>query len=192
MRVIRLILASNSPRRRELLENAGFEFDVQPSEIEEFPLPGEAPEAYARRLAQDKALSVAASSAPGSIVLGADTVVAIDGEILEKPAGAPDAARMLRTLSGHTHRVITGICLVRAPENVLACTHETTAVTFRYLSEEEIESYVASGEPFDKAGGYAIQGLASRFVTRIEGCYFNVVGLPIPMVYEIVKSIPAK
>lgn len=190
MRVIRLILASNSPRRRELLENAGFEFDVQPSEIEEFPLPGEAPEAYARRLAQDKALSVAASSAPGSIVLGADTVVAIDGEILEKPAGAPDAARMLRTLSGHTHRVITGICLVRAPENVLACTHETTAVTFRYLSEEEIESYVASGEPFDKAGGYAIQGLASRFVTRIEGCYFNVVGLPIPMVYEIVKSIP--
>jgi len=192
VRVIRLILASNSPRRRELLENAGFEFDVQPSEIEEFPLPGEAPEAYARRLAQDKALSVAASSAPGSIVLGADTVVAIDGEILEKPAGAPDAARMLRTLSGHTHRVITGICLVRAPENVLACTHETTAVTFRYLSEEEIESYVASGEPFDKAGGYAIQGLASRFVTRIEGCYFNVVGLPIPMVYEIVKSIPAK
>ena len=192
MRVIRLILASNSPRRRELLENAGFEFDVQPSEIEEFPLPGEAPEEYARRLAQDKALSVAARSAPGSIVLGADTVVAIDGEILEKPAGAPDAARMLRTLSGHTHRVITGICLVRAPENVLACTHETTAVTFRYLSEEEIESYVASGEPFDKAGGYAIQGLASRFVTRIEGCYFNVVGLPIPMVYEIVKSIPAK
>jgi septum formation protein len=188
--VIRLILASNSPRRRELLQNAGFKFDVRPGGIEEVRLPGEPAEDFARRLARDKALDVARQSEAGSFVLGADTVVAINGEILEKPADAADAARMLRTLSGHTHRVITGVCLVRAPEGVLAWTHETTSVTFRALTDEEIESYVASGEPFDKAGGYAIQGLASRFIPRIEGCYFNVVGLPIPLVYEMVKSIP--
>ena len=172
-----------------MLQNAGFEFDVRPSDLEEIRLPGETPEDYARRLARDKALAIASVSSPGSMVLGADTVVAIDGEILEKPVDDADASRMLRTLSGHTHRVVTGVCLVRAPESVLALTHETTAVTFRNLSEEEIQWYVASGEPFDKAGGYAIQGLASRFVTRIEGCYFNVVGLPIPLVYEIVKSV---
>jgi nucleoside triphosphate pyrophosphatase len=187
--VIRLILASNSPRRRELLQNAGFQFDVRPSGIEENRLPNEPPEEFARRLARDKALDVARQSSPGNFVLGADTVVAVNGEILEKPLDAADAARMLRTLSGRTHRVITGVCLVRAPEAVLAWTHETTSVTFRDLSEEEIEGYVESGEPFDKAGGYAIQGLASRFAPRIEGCYFNVVGLPIPLVYKIVQAI---
>jgi septum formation protein len=192
MLVNRLILASNSPRRRELLQNAGFEFDVQPSEIEENRLPDESPEEFARRLAREKALDVASHSDAGKLVLGADTVVAINGEILEKPVDAADASRMLRTLSGHTHRVITGVCLIRAPETLLAWTHETTSVTFRNLTDEEIDSYVASGEPFDKAGGYAIQGLASRFVTRIEGCYFNVVGLPIPLVYEIVKSLAEK
>jgi septum formation protein len=189
MRVVRLILASNSPRRRELLKNAGFEFDVQPSGIEETRLPAESPEDFALRLARDKALDVASRSAAGSMVLGADTVVAINGEILEKPVDAADAARMLRTLSGRTHRVITGICLVRAPDSILAWTHETTSVTFRDLSEEEIEDYVRSSEPFDKAGGYAIQGLASKFVPRIEGCYFNVVGLPVPRVYEILKTV---
>jgi nucleoside triphosphate pyrophosphatase len=188
--VIRLILASNSPRRRELLQNAGFEFEVQPSEIEEIRLPGESPEEFARRLAREKALDVASRSNPGNVVLGADTVVAINGEILEKPIDASDASRMLRILSGNTHRVITGICLIRAPATVLASSQETTSVTFRTLTEDEIERYVESGEPFDKAGGYAIQGLASRFVTRIEGCYFNVVGLPIPLVYENVKAIP--
>lgn len=187
--MIRLILASNSPRRRELLQNAGFDFDVRPSGIEENRRPGEPAEDFARRLARDKALDVARQSEAGSIVLGADTVVAINGEILEKPAGAADAARMLRTLSGHTHRVVTGVCLVRAPEAVLAWTQATTLVTFRNLTAEEIDSYVESGEPFDKAGGYAIQGLASRFIPRIEGCYFNVVGLPIPLVYEMLKSI---
>lgn len=190
--MFRLILASNSPRRRELLRNAGFQFDVRPSGIEENRLPGESPEDFARRLARDKARDVARKSAPGSLVLGADTVVAINGEILEKPVDAADAARMLRMLSGQTHRVITGVCLVRVPEAVLAWTHETTLVTFRNLTEEEIGSYIESGEPFDKAGGYAIQGLASRFVPRIEGCYFNVVGLPIPLVYEILRSIGLK
>ena len=190
--MIPLILASNSPRRRELLQNAGFQFDVRSSGIEETRLPNELPEDFARRLARDKALDVARQSSPGSLVLGADTVVAINGEILEKPVDAADAARMLRTLSGHTHRVITGVCLVRAPEAILAWTHETTAVTFKNLSEEEIGSYVESGEPFDKAGGYAIQGLASRFVPRIEGCYFNVVGLPIPLVYNILTSVALK
>ncbi|HEV2215728.1 MAG TPA: Maf family protein [Terracidiphilus sp.] len=190
--MIRLILASNSPRRRELLRNAGFEFDVRPSGIEESRLPDESPEDFTRRLARDKALDVARQSEAGSLVLGADTVVAVDGQILEKPVDAVDAARMLRTLSGRTHRVITAVCLIRAPERVLAWRHETTAVTFRKLTNEEIENYVASGEPFDKAGGYAIQGLASRFVPRVEGCYFNVVGLPVPLVYEIVKSIAIK
>jgi nucleoside triphosphate pyrophosphatase len=189
MPVIRLILASNSPRRRELLQNAGFQFDVRPSGIEETRLPNESPEDFARRLARDKALDVARRSSPASLVLGADTVVAINGEILEKPVDTADATRMLRTLSGRTHRVITGVCLVRAPEGVLAWTHETTLVTFRNLADEEIGGYVESAEPFDKAGGYAIQGLASRFVTRIEGCYFNVVGLPVPLVYEIIKAI---
>jgi nucleoside triphosphate pyrophosphatase len=190
--VDRLILASNSPRRRELLQNAGFEFDVRPGGIEEIRLPGEPPEEFARRLARDKALDVAARSSPSSLVLGADTVVAINGEILEKPVDAADAARMLHTLSGRTHRVITGVCIVRAPATVLAWTHETTSVAFRNLTDDEIEDYIASGEPFDKAGGYAIQGLASRFVPRIEGCYFNVVGLPIPRVYEILKDIRLK
>lgn len=190
--VMRLILASNSPRRRELLQNAGFDFEVRPSGIEETRLPDESPEDFARRLARDKSLEVARQSEAGSLVLGADTVVAVNGEILEKPVDAADAARMLRTLSGRAHRVITAVCLIRAPENILAWRHETTSVTFGNLTYEEIETYVASGEPFDKAGGYAIQGLASRFVPRIDGCYFNVVGLPIPLLYEIMRSVAAE
>ncbi|HEV2245469.1 MAG TPA: nucleoside triphosphate pyrophosphatase, partial [Terriglobia bacterium] len=129
--MIRLILASNSPRRRELLRNAGFEFDVRPSGIEESRLPDESPEDFTRRLARDKALDVARQSEAASLVLGADTVVAVDGEILEKPVDAVDAARMLRTLSGRTHRVITAVCLILAPGRVLAWRHETTSVTFR-------------------------------------------------------------
>jgi septum formation protein len=121
------------------------------------------------------------------LVLGADTVVVIDGEMLGKPSGLDDAARMLRLLSGRTHQVHTGICLVQAPSQIEALQHETTFVTFRKLDEEEIRSYVESGEPFGKAGGYAIQGLASKFVTRISGCYFNVVGLPVALVYEALK-----
>jgi septum formation protein len=190
---MRLILASASPRRRELLRHAGFDFEVRSSTVEEIVLPGEAAEEFARRAARDKAVIVAASAPPDSLVLGADTVVVAGHAILGKPADAEDATRMLRLLSGATHRVITGVCLVRAPDRVEALAHETTLVTFRSLSEEEIASYVASGEPFDKAGAYGIQGLASKFVTRIEGCYFNVVGLPVALVYDLLKPfIPLK
>jgi len=186
---MRLILASRSPRRRELLRGAGFDFDVRPSTVEETASPGETPEEFARRAAREKALEVAASAPPESLVLGADTVVVADGEILGKPANAPDAARMLRLLSGVTHRVITGVCIVRAPDRVEALAHETTFVTFRSLDNDELQDYLAGGEPFDKAGAYGIQGLASKFVTRVEGCYFNVVGLPVALVCDLLEPL---
>ena len=184
---MKLVLASSSPRRQELLERAGFEFEVRPSGAEEVRRSGENAEDFACRVAREKSLDVAASSPRGSLVLGADTVVVIDGLILGKPSDRDDAARMLRVLSGATHRVVTGVCLVRAPGEILAVAHETTMVRFRDLEEAEIRDYVASGEPVDKAGAYAIQGLASRFVTRIEGCYFNVVGLPVSLIYGMLK-----
>ena len=188
---MKLLLASNSPRRRELLRNAGFDFEVIPSGVDEGePISGELPEAYARRVARDKALDVAARSSSGSLVLGADTIVKVGDLILGKPSGPFDAARMLRLLSGQTHEVITAICLVRAPDQIVALKHEGTFVAFRELSEDEIRAYVASREPFDKAGAYAIQGLASKFVTHISGCYFNVVGLPVALLYEILKTVP--
>ncbi len=187
---MRLILASGSPRRKELLRSAGFDFEVCPSGVEEgAPQSGESPEQFARRAASAKALRVAAISPPGSLVLGADTVVTIHGLILGKPNGPYDATRMLRLLSGQTHAVITGICLVRAPDSIEALNHEITYVTFNDLSDDEIRSYVASPEPFDKAGAYAIQGLASRFVTRISGCYFNVVGLPLSLLNDLLKAV---
>jgi septum formation protein len=186
---MKLILASHSPRRKELLRNAGFDFEVCPSGIDEGqPGSGELPEEFARRNARAKALRVAASCPPGSLVLGADTVVAIHGLVLGKPHGPYDATRMLRLLSGQTHQVITGICLVRAPGEIAALAHETTFVTFGELSDEEIRGYVASHEPYDKAGAYAIQGLASRFVTHISGCYSNVVGLPLSLLRDILKA----
>jgi len=185
---MRLLLASASPRRRELLRHAGFDFEVRPSDIVEQMKRGERPEEFARRAAREKAMSVAASSPAGSFVLGADTVVVVEGETLGKPADLDDATRMLRLLSGRTHQVHSGICLVRAPDEIVALTHETTLVTFQELDEEEIRSYVESGEPLDKAGAYAVQGLASKFVTRISGCYSNVVGLPVARVYEILKN----
>ena len=123
------------------------------------------------------------------MVLGADTIVVQGREILGKPSGAEDAARMLRRLSGKTHRVVTGVCLVRAPRRVVDERHETTRVSFRRLSESEVRRYVESREPLDKAGAYGIQGRASKFVKRIEGCYFNVVGLPVPLVYKMLKSL---
>ncbi|MGH9326490.1 MAG: Maf family protein [Terriglobia bacterium] len=184
-----LVLASRSPRRRELLKSAGIEFTVQPSEVDETRLPGEAAEEYVRRIAREKALRVARFAASGTLVLGADTTVVAAGQVLEKPRDAEDAKRMLRLLSGGTHHVLTAFCFVRAPEKLEALRHESTTVDFLPLTEEEIEQYVASGEPLDKAGAYAIQGLASRFVTRIEGCFSNVVGLPISRVYEVLNSL---
>lgn len=179
-----LILASRSPRRQELLQRAGIPFQVRPADVDERWLPGETPEEHVERLARTKARAVAAE--PEQVVLGADTVVVVDGEILGKPTDADDAARMLRRLAGRAHRVLTGVCLKRGAQEVT--TWESTWVHFVPLSEEEIRDYVASGEPMDKAGAYAIQGLASKFVERIEGCYFNVVGLPVARVYRALKS----
>jgi septum formation protein len=187
---LKLILASHSPRRSELLRNAGFNFEVCPSDVNEGePGEGEPPEEFARRLARAKALRVAAASPAGRLVLGADTVVTVDGLILGKPNGPFDATRMLKILSAQTHRVITALCLVRAPDLIEALRHEITFVTFGELTEEEIRDYVASKEPFGKAGAYAIQGRASRFVQHISGCYFNVVGLPIPLLHEMLKPL---
>jgi len=175
-----LVLASQSPRRSEILRQAGIPFTVQVSPVDESPLPGEAPFDYVRRIAQRKA--AAAPSGDSEIVLGADTTVVVEGAILGKPADAGDARRMLELLSGRRHEVVTGICLKRGSTS--AVDHAVTAVWFAPLTAREIAEYVASGEPMDKAGAYAIQGIASRYIERIEGCYFNVVGLPVSMVYR--------
>jgi len=186
---MRLILASNSPRRRDLLRNAGIRFELRSSgPAESAPRAGERAAHYARRMAHAKALYVAERASPGRLVLGADTVVVIDGTVLGKPRGDRDALRMLRKLSGQTHKVITGICLVQAPGKVLALRHATTNVTFRKLSERELQAYVASKEPWGKAGAYGIQGRASLFVRRISGCYSNVVGLPLGLLAGVLKT----
>jgi septum formation protein len=211
-----LVLASASPRRRELLTQAGFSFRIHPAHISEEPHPGEDPIAYVTRLAREKAQAVfdeltaasatlqeAVSAVPQEAVsappqgkegqdgeplavLGADTTVILDNHILGKPADAADAARMLRLLSGRTHRVITGVALVTASSAEAAA--EVTAVSFLTLSDEEIAAYISTGEPMDKAGAYAIQGRAARWIPRIEGCYFNVVGLPIALVARLLES----
>ena len=184
-----LILASASPRRRELLTQAGFNFRVHPAHIPEDLLAGEDPIAYVTRLAREKAQAVydqLAAAEPRIAVLGADTTVTLDNHILGKPEDASDAARMLRLLSGRTHRVITGVSLVSAVGVETAA--EVTAVQFLTLSDAEIETYVATGEPMDKAGAYAIQGRAARWIPRIEGCYFNVVGLPIALVATLLEG----
>ena len=189
---VRFILASSSPRRRELLQLAGFEFDVVPSTAPEQEMPGEAAEVLVRRLAVAKASQVAASSPSGCLVLGADTAVVVGGEILGKPADAQDAARMLRRLSGRSHRVLTGVSVVEAPQRVRGVVHASTEVWFRNLDEAEICAYASSVEPMDKAGAYAIQGVASRFVTRIDGSYSNVVGLPVSLVDELLRAFAPK
>ncbi|MBZ5565639.1 MAG: Maf family protein [Acidobacteriia bacterium] len=190
---MRFILASNSPRRQELLRNAGFDFEVRSCPLPEpSPERGADPTQYAMAAGQSKALCIAAEAPPGTLVLAADTVVVLNGLILGKPVGPHDATQMLRLLSGKTHEVITGVCLARAPDTIETRVHEITFVTFRDLDDEEIRDYVKSREPYDKAGAYAIQGYASRFVTRISGCYFNVVGLPVALVAEILKSFTAE
>jgi septum formation protein len=190
-----LVLASASPRRRELLTQAGYSFAVHPAHIPEEPRADEDPIAYVTRLAREKAQHVyaeLAASAPDSarMVLGADTTVTLDGHILGKPEDAEDAARMLRLLSGRTHRVITGVALVSAAGVSVAA--EVTAVRFLSLTDREIADYIATGEPMDKAGAYAIQGRAARWIPRIEGCYFNVVGLPLAVVCTLLDEVSTK
>ena len=183
-----LVLASASPRRQELLRSAGIRFEVQPAHIPEDPLPGEAARDCAERLACAKALEVARQR-PHDCVLGADTVVVVDRQLLGKPSDAADAARMLRMLSGREHHVITGVCLVVSGKPSVAS--ETTLVTVNEITDREIADYVASGEPMDKAGAYAIQGIASRWIPRIEGDYSNVVGLPVALVYGVLRQAGA-
>ena len=181
----KLILASASPRRAELLRNAGIAFRVVVSNLEEAPEPGEEPQDYARRLARDKARAVARQF-PNEPVLAADTVVFTQHHLLEKPADAADAKRMLKVLSGRAHEVTTGVCLIaNGKEDVRS---ETTRVYFDELSDAEIAGYVATGEPMDKAGAYGIQGRASRFIGKIEGDYFNVVGLPVALVTSMLRA----
>ncbi len=188
----RLILASASPRRAEILRRAGFSFAVRPSRVDESIRPGESPARHVRRLAREKALACAARVSGPAIILGADTVVVLGRHILGKPASPRDARRMLRLLSGRTHRVLTGIALLRlAPHGrtrVLSAV-ESTRVTFAPLGAREIAAYVSSGEPRGKAGAYAIQGRAGKFVTRIDGCYFNVVGLPLARLCRLLQAL---
>lgn len=180
-----IILASQSPRRQEILARAGIPFEVRVTGVEELRRDGEDPLGHVRRLAAAKASAV--PEAGPRVVLGADTVVVAGGAMLEKPAGRRHAAEMLRTLSGRYHEVITGICLRSARKVIVDA--EVTRVRFVPLTDNEIDTYVATGEPMDKAGAYAIQGYASKFIDRIEGDYFNVVGLPVALVYKHLKDI---
>lgn len=179
-----LILASQSPRRQEILRQAGIVFAVRAPEVEESRRPGEGAAEYVRRLAREKAYAI--EDAGGNFVLAADTVVVVDDHVLEKPVSVEDAERMLRALSGQEHVVLTAVCVRQGSRdwNEIAATR----VQFVALSEEEARTYARSGEPMDKAGAYAIQGLASKFIDRIEGCYFNVVGLPVALVYRMLKQ----
>lgn len=182
----RIILASASPRRAELLRAAGIDFDVRPADIDEAILPGEAPSDYVSRLAEAKA-RVVHERENDRTVLAADTAVVVDGHILGKPIDEADAQRMLRSLAGRTHEVVTAVSLFH-PGGIVHTRVDNTTVEFAALSEADITWYVSSGEPMDKAGAYAVQGLASRFVTRIEGSYSNVVGLPIALVYQMLTT----
>jgi septum formation protein len=201
-----LVLASASPRRQDLLRNAGISFAVQPADVNETPLKGEAPRECAERLAREKALAVWRNRQHDA-VLGADTIVVVDETIMGKPVDAEDAARMLRMLSAREHRVITGVCLIKPVPSTpypvpsrtsstpdenrnenLRVGSETTLVTMSEISDKEILDYVATGEPMDKAGAYAIQGIGSRWIPRIEGDYSNVVGLPVALVYRMLRD----
>jgi len=182
----RLVLASASPRRAALLREAGWAFEVAPVDLDETLRPGETAQAYVERLAQAKA-AAAASKDPEAVVLGADTTVVVQGQVLGKPLDSADAARMLRLLSGRTHDVLTGICLRKGLRSLVHV--ESSRVRIAALSDAEIEWYIGTGEPFDKAGGYAVQGLASRFIEAVEGSYSNVVGLPVASVNSLLKQL---
>ena len=182
---MKLVLASRSPRRAELLRAAGIEFTVRSAEIDETPREGELPRDYVLRLAKEKARAVAANE--NEIVLAADTTVVLENEIMGKPIDAGDATRMLRALAGQKHAVLTGVFLRHGA--YVAGDVASTDVWMASMSDAEIAGYVASGEPMDKAGAYAIQGLASRFIDRIDGSYSNVVGLPIALVYRLLRNL---
>jgi septum formation protein len=187
----RLILASASPRRRELLAQVGLEFDVIPAHIDETRRPGEDPAVYVRRLALEKALAVHALN-PDCFVLGADTTVEVDGHALEKPVDRADAERILRALAGRVHYVHTGIALLSPQPSSKPAqrTHiETTSVTFSSIDEAALAHYLDSSEPYDKAGAYGIQGYAARWVPRIEGDYFNVMGLPLAATVRLLHEV---
>ncbi|MGB7730487.1 MAG: Maf family protein [Candidatus Acidiferrum sp.] len=176
---MKLILASASPRRAQILRDAGISFSVLSSAVDETPYCGETPQQMVERLANAKAELVSARAVGPAILIAADTAVVVDGQVLGKPSSTDDARRMLQLFSGRTHSVLTGVSLIRLPEMERRQFVETTLVTFAPLSRDEISRYLATEEPFDKAGAYAIQGHAGRYIPRIEGCYFNVVGLPL-------------
>jgi septum formation protein len=181
----KLILASTSPRRAEILRTVGWPFEACPVDIDEARHPHEEAAIYVERLATEKARSAAVSRVAGSTIIGADTVVVINAEILGKPRDEDDARRMLRELSGQWHQVLTGVALIKGTPSEIRVAHETTEVKFAAMSEDEIDWYVSSGEPLDKAGAYAIQGLGSRFIEGIRGDYFNIVGLPVRLLFTL-------
>ena len=189
---MKLILASTSPRRAEVLRDAGFKFEIRATQVDETERPGESAPAMVARLAEAKARAGAAQTNRDQdqyIVIGADTTVELDGEILGKPLDAAHAREMLAALSGRTHRVLTGIFLIRLPDGAKRSAVETTSVTFAAISPAEIENYIAGGEPMDKAGAYGIQGYAGRYISGIAGCYFNVVGLPLARLYTFLGEL---
>ena len=185
-----LVLASTSPRRAEILRAVGWPFETLKVEIDETPGASEDPAAYVERLARGKAEAAAHRVQGRAIVLGADTTVVVEGHMLGKPLDEADARSMLQRLSGRWHEVLTGVALVRAgvePQSIVA--HQTTRVRFAALSDEEIRWYAATGEPMDKAGAYAVQGRAALFIEQIEGEYYNIVGLPVRLVYRLAREI---
>ena len=186
----KIILASASPRRAELLRQIGIDFEVQISGVSEEKIAGKDPAKLVEQLARAKALAVAKNRPQEqAVVIAADTVVCVDGMLLGKPKDAQDAKRMLRLLSGRSHQVLTGIAVVALPLGEVLSHVEVTEVFMRPLSAAEINWYIASGEPFDKAGGYGIQGKAAVFVEKIAGCYFNVVGLPLAALWQLLKEL---
>jgi septum formation protein len=188
---MKLILASASPRRAEILRSANIDFEVLAAQVDESRLGDESPAALVERLAMAKATRAASthSQEEAAVVLGADTVVVIGEEILGKPLNAGRAAQMLRLLRGRDHEVITGVAVIAIPSEQSLTGHETTRVWFDPMSDAEIGAYVATGEPLDKAGAYAIQGIASRYIPKIEGDYFNVVGLPMARVWKMLHQL---
>ncbi|MGB8523947.1 MAG: Maf family protein [Candidatus Acidiferrales bacterium] len=189
---MKLILASASPRRAEILRNAGIQFEVRATDVEESRLTAELPGDYVRRLALAKAQSAAAKyrdPVDETLILGADTVVVVDTEVLGKPVSQDDARSMLQRLSGRVHEVHTGLALLRSSGAEQRVVEEITRVHFAPLTEQEIEDYIATGEPFDKAGAYGIQGIGGRYVKRIEGCYFNVMGLPLARLWSLLREV---